>query len=63
MCDRYFGGPANSGSPVALRPPFARGMPLSTWYPEADLFSCTSQWLLEIVRIFQPTGNLCATRA
>jgi hypothetical protein len=28
--DRYFGGPANSGSPVALRPPLARGLPFST---------------------------------
>jgi hypothetical protein len=27
----YFGGPANSGSPVALRPSLTRGLPLSAF--------------------------------
>ncbi len=57
--NRYFGGPADSGSPVALRPPLARGLPFSTafllrqWTP-ADPKS--TGW-----EVPQPVGNPEAT--
>ena len=39
----YFGGPANSGSPVALRPPLARGMPFRLLYKNGRRFPSPRQ--------------------
>jgi hypothetical protein len=42
--DRDFGGPANSESPVALRPPLAKGLPFR-FNTEVYLFPAISQWI------------------
>ena len=61
--DRDFGGSANSESPVALRPPLARGLPFSTAFNnDLDGFISTSQWIRSYQRLLQPTGNRFTTQ-
>ena len=61
--DRDFGGSANSESPVALRPPLARGLPFSTVFNrDLDGFIPTSQRIRSYQRLLQPTGNRFTTQ-
>jgi hypothetical protein len=58
-----FGGPANSGSPVTLRPSLTRGLPfrLATKRNNAPL-TCASQGTGGYERRLQPTCNRGATK-
>jgi hypothetical protein len=55
---RYFGGPANSGSPVALRPPLTRGLPFRPAFTaDAARFSDPSQCIVAPQGVLPPVGN------
>jgi hypothetical protein len=55
---RYFGGPANSESPVALRPPLTRGLPFRlASLRDAARFHAPSQCIAVRESALQPVGN------